>query len=230
MRPGPCDPGLATPTDQVGLTSAVADSEWDCGATRLSSRSFGGRTDKEPLESWTCVRSASEALKAEICLYLTRGFSGDRCLMRLYEPDCLDVVDEALDDEVGSTSHAQQVGAFDPVAAIGAENLSRGATRAGPMLLEPRDEALTHALLTDLRRQSTSVKPSACPRRGKIIYVGFFACRNCGCRISKIVVSRGAAPIPAPSACRAGTWDRARRHQLEPVAAHDQSASTGLTG
>jgi hypothetical protein len=179
------------------------------------------------------VRSAREALKAEICRYLTRGFPGDCCLMRFYESDCFDVVDEAVDDGLGFDLTRPASRGMRSRHCNWRGNLSRGAARAGPILVEPRGEALTHALLTDLRRQPTSVRQSACSRCGKPCTSASLPSLTADGRISKIAVNRGAAQIPAPSAVPpvlgTGLGGTNSGHQLRPVAAHDP-ASTGLTG
>jgi len=73
----------------------------------------------------------------------------------------------------------------DPVTAIGAEHLRRGAQMTTPMLLRERQSVLTPTLLADLRKEQTSVKSATCPRCGNLLYVSFLTCPRCGHFIAK---------------------------------------------
>lgn len=69
----------------------------------------------------------------------------------------------------------------DPITAMGVGHLPRGATAlTTPLDLHERQTVMTRSLLTDLRRQTTSIKTTTCPHCGRPLYVRFITCPNCG--------------------------------------------------
>jgi hypothetical protein len=69
----------------------------------------------------------------------------------------------------------------DPVTAIGVGHVPPALTaQTRPIALQQRQTVMTRSLLTDLRREATSVKISKCPRCKTMLYVQLFTCPKCG--------------------------------------------------